>query len=143
MNLFFRVFISLCASILFSSVCLAGPEKAGVEFTTEQICKAGLALLYGRDSATMQASSTSDYVVIKYTRPTDAKKMSYRCKLDKFYILTWDESIADARWYGNLPSDTKLVFEVSHGKLLVQDLIKGAINKEKLYTPESLKKNIK
>lgn len=91
----------------------------------------------------MQAFAASDYIAIKYTRPSDGKKMSYRCKLDKFYILTWDEPIVDARWYGNLPSDTKLVFEVSHSKLLVQDLIKGAINSEKIYTAKDLKKNIK
>lgn len=143
MNLAFRFFIGLYTSILFGSVCLAESESADVEFTTEQICKAGLALMYGRDPAIMQASPASNYISIKYIRPIDGKKMNYRCKLDRFYILTWDEFVADARWYGSLPSDTKLVFEVSYGKLLVQDLVKGAINNEKWYTSESLNKNIK
>ena len=128
-----------------SAMCITGQIRSAPEatatkladvgrFSTEQICKAGVALMYGRDVGIMSAEESGDHVRITYTRPTDDKDMSYRCRLENDLILTWDDSIAGARWYGNLADDTKLAFRVSGADLVIQDVIRGSVNRKKSYS---------
>jgi hypothetical protein len=107
-------------------------------FSIAQICKAGLALMYGRDPASMTARMNSRQAQVTYIRPTDDKAMSYRCLLNNGHLLTWDNSIAGARWYGSEPGDTKLTYRVKRRRLIVQDVINGEVNAEKSYSPSEI-----
>lgn len=108
------------------------------QFSLSQICKAGLSLVYGRDTNIMSAKMNGDQVQVQYTRPTDGKAMSYRCKLDQALILTWDDSIAGARWYGSEPGDSKLEYRITGEQLVVRDMIKGVVSNEKTYSPADI-----
>lgn len=111
----------------------APPSDVG-RFSSTQICKAGLALMYGRDSAIMSGKANGDHVQVTYTRPSDSKHISYRCRLEGDHILTWDDSIAGARWYGGAPGDTKLAFRIVEERLIIQDVVKGEVSSEKSFS---------
>jgi hypothetical protein len=117
----------------------AAPAQTGL-FTLNQICKAGLSVMYGRDPNIMSAVTNEDQVQVKYTRPTDGKAMSYRCKLEQGLILTWDDSIAGARWYGLELGDSKLEYRIIGDQLIVRDMIKGEISSEKACSSTSINK---
>lgn len=117
----------------FPDIKDAGP------FTTSQICKAALGLVYDRDPAIMRTLEHRDHVQVQYERPSDGREYSYRCRLEGDLVLSWDDSLAGARWYGSAPGDTQLRFEVRDGRLTVQDIIKGAVANEKKYAPSELK----
>lgn len=108
-------------------------------FSLSQICKAGLSVMYGRDTSIMSATVSGGQVQVKYTRPADNKAMSYRCKLDHGLILTWDDSIAGARWYGSEPGDSKLEFRVTGNQLLIRDIQNGNIGSEKSFSPADMR----
>ena len=114
----------------------ASPDKLAdiAPFSIVQICKAGLALMYGRDPAIMTARLNNKQAQVTYIRANDDKVMSYRCLLDNGYLLTWDDSIAGARWYGSEPGDTKLTYQVKRRRLILQDVINGKVNAEKSYS---------
>jgi hypothetical protein len=86
----------------------------------------------------MSGKANDDHVQVTYTRPTDKKHMSYRCRLEGDHILTWDDSIAGARWYGGAPGDTELAFRVAGARLVVQDVIRGEVSSEKSYSPSDI-----
>lgn len=125
-----------------SSPALAdpSPDKSAdiAPFSIVQICKAGLALMYGRDPAIMTARLNNRQAQVTYIRPNDDKLMSYRCLLNNGYLLTWDDTIAGARWYGGEPGDTKLTYQVRRKRLVVQDVIDGKVNTEKSYSPSEI-----
>lgn len=107
-------------------------------FSIAQICKAGLALIYGRDPAIMTARMNGTQAQITYLRPTDNKAMRYRCRLNNGSLLTWDDSLAGARWYGSEPGDTQLTYHVTRRRLKVQDVINGEVKAEKSYSPAQI-----
>lgn len=114
------------------------PDSAPVDtgqFSLGQICKAGISVVYGRDTSIMTTTTTDGkQAQVKYTRPTDGKAMSYQCKLDQGHILTWDDSLAGARWYGAATGDTKLKYHVIGDRLVIQDVIDGRVTNEKSYS---------
>lgn len=132
------------------SICVAEGEKtaprssgekiAGIgNYSPEQICKAGLATTFRRDPKTMSAQHKGDHVQIKYKRPTDNKQFSYRCKFDGSFILTWDDSLAGARWYGSSPGDTSLRYQLDEKqRLIIYDIIKNEIVRSAAYTKKDL-----
>ncbi|MFS2003811.1 hypothetical protein ACEN9F_09315 [Duganella sp. CT11-25] len=110
------------------------------QFSLSQICKAGLSLVYSRDTGIMSATVNGDQVQVKYTRQTDGKAMSYRCKLHQGLILTWDDSIAGARWYGSDLRDSKLEYQVTGDQLVVRDIINGSVSSEKLFSAAEIRR---
>lgn len=116
-----------------------GPPETG-QFSLSQICKAGLSLVYGRDTGIMSATVNGDQVQVKYTRQTDGKAMSYRCKLHLGLILTLDDSIAGARWYGLDLRDSKLEYQVTSDQLVVRDIINGSVSSEKSYSASQIRR---
>lgn len=103
-------------------------------FNSVQICRAALSLSFGRDLSIMRGKMLDGFAQVKYVRTSDSREFSYRCKLINGLVLTWDDSISGARWYGENPSDFQIKYSVSGNLLLIQELIKGKVNKEKNYS---------
>lgn len=110
-----------------------GATGEGV-FSSVQICRAALSVTFGRDISIMKGRIVDGLAQVKYVRNTDKRELSYRCKLENNFVLTWDESISDARWYGGNASDFQIRYSVSGKILLIQDMIKGEVNKEKQFS---------
>lgn len=102
-------------------------------FAIADVCRAGLSVLYERDAASMIVTSERGYVRVRYSSPSDSREFSYKCRLENGYILTWDDSLAGARWYGGEPADTKLKYHVAGERLLIQDIINGRVNREQWF----------
>jgi hypothetical protein len=105
-----------------------------LNFSTSQICKAGLSVMYGRDVGIMKSSVMSDYVQVRYNRPANASFVAYRCRIASGHILTWDESLNGARWYGEAADDSKLTYRISSSKLLIQDIVRGQVANQKEFS---------
>lgn len=102
--------------------CLSYEAKS-IEFTTEQICKAGIASMYKRDPKTIKTTTLSENIVkIEYQRPQDKKMFSYKCRLVDNSIQTYDTSLNGARWYGSEPSDSKLMYLKKNDRLIIRDI---------------------
>lgn len=106
-----------------------GTATAG-PFSSVQVCRAALSVLHRRDVSIMQGKVINGLAQVTYVRPTDSKAVSYRCKLIDGKVLTWDDSLVGARWYGDQPGDTQLGYSVSGDTLVVRDIIRGEIKKE-------------
>lgn len=89
-------------------------------FTTHQICRAGLSAVYGRKISSMETQAFADHVQIKYVRTTDNKGFSYRCRISGDLLLFWDDSLVGARWYGDQSNDSKTSFSVSSDHLVIR-----------------------
>lgn len=78
-----------------------------------------------------------DHVQVRYSRPSDGKRFSYRCRLSGDLILVWDDSLSNARWYGDLASDAKIKFQVEgDGVLIRQESVLGTVIEKKFMLSE-------
>ncbi|WP_036532487.1 hypothetical protein [Neosynechococcus sphagnicola] len=81
MKLFQHLTSVLLGIVAASSMVSAG--IAGGAFSSQQICKAGIAVLMGRNPAIMKVAKTQGNVIhLSYVRQDDRKKFSYRCKVE-------------------------------------------------------------
>ena len=105
------------ACVVFAS--LSGAIAADSNgFSTQQICKAGMGTIMGRNPGTMRATKSSNGVVrISYVRPDDGKKFSYKCKIQGNRIV-WGS--IDGRWRVR-PADSKVTYVIEGDQINVTD----------------------
>lgn len=105
-------------------------------FTLDEICKAGLSTVYGRNVDIMESQSISDKVVrIKYIRSQDGAHLSYLCKKESMSRLsTLDERLNGARWYGSDLADSQIFFSTVNDILTIRDVNNGKVLASNIYT---------
>ncbi|SEK17433.1 hypothetical protein SAMN05444746_13635 [Variovorax sp. OK212] len=106
------------------------PTLAVGNFEAVQICRAALSVLYQRDAASMRGAMVDGFAQVKYERPTDGRQLSYRCKLRGDAVLTWDDNIAGARWFGEAADGSQTRFRTSGDELVVEALTAGKVERE-------------
>jgi len=81
----------------------------------EDICKASIATIMGRDLSIMKTDSIQgDVVYLSYIRSNDGTRWSYKCKLDGNKII-WGN--ADGRWR----TEELITFTVSGDTVTITD----------------------
>lgn len=112
------------------------PDIQPSHFTISDVCKAGLSVMYNQSAAAMHSDRADDgNIRISYMRKQDGKKFKYRCKLDGGYILTLDESLNGARWYGIDSDNSRLVYREINSHLRI-DYIMGTSIKEHIFNAD-------
>lgn len=85
-------------------------------FSKEQVCKAAVATMMGRDPKIVKVKKTKDGIVyLSYRRPDDGKLWAYRCKFEGDQVI-WASDNADSlgRWRTH-PADEKINYRTSQG----------------------------
>lgn len=100
------------------------PDIQLSHFTVSDVCKAGLAAMYNQSAAAMRSDRADDgNIRISYKRKQDGRQFKYRCKLDSGNILTFDESLNGARWYGVGSDNSKLTYREIDKNLRINMII--------------------
>ena len=119
------VALAVAASLLSAApVSLAGAPV----FTEQQICKAAVGAIMGRDPKTMKVTkSEAGIVYLYYVRPDDSSKWAYRCKLEGSKIFWASET---GRWRTD-PADETITYKVNGSTLdIVQAFTDGSASTE-------------
>lgn len=119
----------LIMSLLFPCVGYSSTEP----FSLADICKAALSTYYGRPLEIMEPEqSEDDFARVKYTRTQDGKLFDYSCMLDGNVVLTKDNSLSGARWYGEVGSTDIIQFFIKNNILIIRNVF-GTNVKEKSF----------
>jgi hypothetical protein len=102
-----RLPLILLGFVLGASIASAQTPTA----TPTEICRAGLASISGRDPSIMSLRPEADFLWVTYTRPSDKKVWSYRCRVSGNRIEWADEA---GNWR-NKPHSTLVTFEIVNG----------------------------
>jgi hypothetical protein len=102
-----RLPLILLGFVLGASIASAQTPTA----TPTEICRAGLASISGRDPSIMSLRPEADFLWVTYTRPSDKKVWSYRCRVSGNRIEWTDEA---GNWR-NKPHSTLVTFEIVNG----------------------------
>jgi hypothetical protein len=98
--------------IVLGFVSAAGMASAqSPAVPSNEICRAGIASVMGRDPSIMSIRPEADFLWVTYTRPSDQKVWSYRCRVNGNRI-EWAE--AGGIWRDK-PHSTLVTFEIING----------------------------
>jgi hypothetical protein len=119
------------AAALTGLVCIALASSAraeGTQFSNDQICKAALAAIIGRDPDSVKVDKQQDNIVyLHYIKQNDQSRVDYRCKL-KGTTVVWAKG--DEPWHED-PADGETKFKVAGGKLVFdQKFADGSTSKQ-------------
>lgn len=97
--------------------------SAHADFTTDQICRAGIATIMSKDPSIISIYKKSgDVKYLAYIRKSDGSKWSYKCKIKGFRIH-WGSIRSDGsegRWRTH-PADAKVIFKTGIDILTVTE----------------------
>ena len=127
--------IALSLLVGFPAASLAD-DKATV---ARQACKAGIAMLFGRDPEIIKIEKVSGGTVyLHYIRPDDGKKWKYKCKLDGDQVI-WASNDPDSsgRWRTH-PDDGVLTYQIQGSELRVQQMYSDGSREEASFPVSSL-----
>ena len=132
MNQFHR---SIAAVFLTVGAC--GSASAAPEFTSEQICKAGIAALMGRSPSIMKTeTSAAGTVYLYYTRKEDGSKWAYRCRVEGERIM-WASD--PGRWRRHA-DDEKVKYRVKGDNIEIIQVFTDGQTLKKRFTKAQLGK---
>jgi hypothetical protein len=134
-----RSVISLCSATVVSialSLCLLSKiADAEDETTTGRVCKAGIALIMGRDPAIIRVDRfTNGVAYLRYTRPDDGTVWRYKCKLEGAQII-WGAD--DGRWRTH-PDDEVITYIINQDSVVVRENYADGSNTEESFPLSSL-----
>jgi len=102
-----------CLLILITLPFYGYSSESKIEFSSQQICKAGISTNTGRKPKIMSAKNLNSFIQISYTR-NDGKQFKYLCKIDN-QAIRWKDQTMKA-WNKNI----KLSYNISKdGKNLI------------------------
>jgi hypothetical protein len=79
--------------LIFGFISAAGVASAQSPMVpSNEICRAGFASITGRDPSIMSIRPEADFLWVTYTRPSDKKIWSYRCRISGNRIEWADEA---------------------------------------------------
>lgn len=113
-------------SLVMQTVVLLISISSGVagevgNFSKEQVCKAAVATMMGRDPKIVKVKKTKDGIVyLSYRRPDDGKLWAYRCKLEGDKVI-WASDNPDSlgRWRTH-PADERINYRTLQGGTLLR-----------------------
>ncbi|WP_039661218.1 hypothetical protein [Pantoea sp. MBLJ3] len=118
--------IILGALVSFASLTAHAQDD---EYPMTDICRATLNDMLKRDISTMNSTLLADGSArVKYTRPQDGQKFSYRCRSVDGHIGILDESLTGPRWYGELPEDIQRMYVVKDNSLIIRSIYRGDVS---------------
>jgi len=108
------------------------------KFTYNQICKAGIGMVMGRDAQIMIAGvhelEDGGGLVVSYLRADDDKLFLYKCRLfdDRIYWGNYD-----GRWRDD-PADSVVTWFVDGDQLVIENQFNDGSVVEETFTPSQL-----
>jgi hypothetical protein len=88
------------------------------KYSDQEICKAVIARVMGRDPTIIRASHGTDNIVaLSYNRQSDGKNWTYRCEVDGGSAVWASDT---GRWR-TAPADSKIELSLSDGDLVVKE----------------------
>ena len=118
----------------FSSLSSAQAVDKDI-FSTNQICKAAVATVMGRDPIIMSIDQVQGEVVyLSYIRQDDGKKWGYKCRLEGNRII-W--GAYDGRWRTH-PMDSIITFQVKGDVLNIEDRFSDGSTNRKSFNLKQL-----
>jgi len=125
------------ASILSSVVCVNVYASEKGDFNENQICKAGIAKIMGRNPAIIKIDRvTNDATYLSYVRQDDWSKWKYKCKLEGNRIMWGSDT---GRWRTH-PLDSKVTFKVSGHSIMVIDAFSDGSSSSETYSLNQIEK---
>jgi hypothetical protein len=108
-----------------------------LSFSTEQICKAAIGTLMGRDPAIIKVTkSVAGVVFLQYIRPNDKSTWAYRCMLHGSEVIWATEP--NGRWRID-PMDDLVTYEIKNERLTVTEkFVNGSRSNEKSFLQTQL-----
>lgn len=126
-----RAVYTLLILCIASSLAVAG-EKT---FSKAQICKAGIAIVMGKDPSIMRVDKTKGSTTyLSYVRQSDNKKYAYRCKLSGNRII-WASSTG--RWRDS-KYDSKVVYKIDGETIQIEDRFSDGSGTKKSFSLKQL-----
>ncbi len=118
----YRFVIALCIGLIGTNLSAGQPR-----FTPTQICKAGIAVVMGRNPGTMKIDRVQKSVVfLSYVRADDHKRWTYKCEIQGQHIR-WGAD--DGRWRTD-PADSVITFNAEGTMLtVIERFSDGSSNK--------------
>lgn len=118
------------AKTIFAAAVIAlggGTASAQTQtFSAEEICKAAIGGIMGRDVKTISAKKVKDEIVVDYTRPSDGQKFRYKCVLpgDRVIWAGW----IDGKWgrWRDRPNDDQLSYKEEGSVLVISESYPGS-----------------
>ena len=106
-------------------------------FSENQICKAGIAKIMGRNPAIIKIDRVdNDAIYLSYVRQDDQTKWKYKCKVEGNRIIWGSDT---GRWRTH-PMDSKVSFRVADSSVMVVDAYGDGSSSEETYSLEQLGK---
>ena len=104
-------------------------------FTKNQICKAGIAKIMGRDPSIIKIDSKSgETIYLSYVRQDDKTKWKYKCKINGNQIL-WGSYTG--RWRTHA-MDSKVRYKIRGKSITVTETFSDGSSSKETYTVESI-----
>lgn len=117
-----------------SRVQSAAPEISH-SFSRVQLCKAGIAMVMGREPDAMNALEQAGIVNLSYERTDDKTTWSYRCRVDGARMIWASDT---GRWR-NHPDDAVLTYEMGQaGELEVTETYSDGSSREESFSAAQL-----
>jgi len=110
-----------------------GADKSS--FLSAQICKAGIAVVMGRDPKIIKVDRAQGHAIyLSYVRADDGKRWAYKCKIEGDKII-WGAD--DGRWRTH-PDDSVITFNVRASILTVVERYGDRSSKRESFTAQQL-----
>ncbi len=107
------------------------------DFNENQICKAGIAKVMGRNPAIIKIDLVaSDAIYLSYVREEDQSKWKYKCKLEGNQIIWGSDT---GRWRTH-PLDSKVTFKVHGNSIIVTDSFSDGSSSSETYSLDQVGK---
>lgn len=121
----------VAAAILSSMISVSAYAGDKGAFSENQICKAGIAKIMGRDPAIINIDrKANDAIYLSYVRKDDQSKWKYKCKLEDNRIIWGSDT---GRWRSH-PMDSKVTFKVSGNSIKVVDSFSDGSSSSETYS---------
>lgn len=121
----------LIAIIIYFGICAnVYADKKG-NFSENQICKAGIAKIMGKNPAIIKIDRVAnDSTYLSYVRQADQTRWKYKCKIEGNRII-WG---ADTGRWRTHPMDSKITFNESAHQITVIDTFSDGSSSSETYS---------
>lgn len=111
---------------LSAALSLLSFSALAADFSETEVCKATVALEFGKNPSIISASEEGGYIALQYVRPDDETLWKYHCKIQSGNKILWrtagsaSEPDYIGRWR-NDPMDPTITYSVSGDVLTITD----------------------
>ncbi len=128
------------SQLIFAVIFIAGVSENAYAvgngvFSMNQVCKAGIAKIMGRNPSIIQIDRVAKGVIyLSYVRQDDKTKWKYKCKIEGNRIIWGSDT---GRWRTN-PMDSMVSFQVSGNLITVKDAFSDGSSSNETYSLEQI-----